>query len=122
MGYAVAANFIALVHLTFIVFVVFGAVLGCRNRWWRLAHIAAMSYGVLIEIFYWACPLTYVEQYLRRRAGRGIYEEPFIAHYLNKIIYLEINQWILILAAIAVLGINSGLYIHTWRRKKLLHG
>ena len=121
MWYAAAADCIALVHLTFIVFVVFGAVLGRRHRWWRLAHIGAMSYGVLIEIFYWACPLTYVEQYLRQRAGRGLYEEPFIAHYLNKIIYIEISQWILILAAIVVLGVNSGFYIHSWRREKLLH-
>ena len=121
MWYGLAADFIALVHLTFIVFVVFGAVLGRRHRWWRLAHIGAMVYGLLIEIFYWPCPLTDVEQYLRHRADQASYKEPFIAHYLNKIIYVDVPQWALILAAIVVLGVNSGFYFHSWRREKLLH-
>ena len=121
MWYGLAANCIALVHLAFLIFVVFGVVLGRRNRWWCLAHLAAMAYGVLIEIFYWYCPLTYLEQYLREHAGEGAYTEPFIAHYLNKLIYLDVSQWALMVAAIAVLGVNSGLYIHSWRREKLLH-
>ena len=120
MWYELAANLIAVVHLGFLAFVVFGALLGRRNRWWRLAHIAAMVYGVLIEVFYWYCPLTYLEQYLRRLAGRGIYEEPFIAHFLNKIIYIDIPQGALILAAVVVLCANSGLYVYRWRHEKLL--
>ena len=119
MWYAIAADLIALVHLTFIGFVVFGAVLGRRNRWWRLAHIAAMAYGVLTEILYWYCPLTFLEQYLREHAGEGAYTEPFIAHYLNKIIYINVSQEVLILAAVAVLAINRGLYIRAWRKARL---
>ena len=121
MWYGLAANCIALVHLAFLTFVVFGVLLGRRHRWWRIAHLAAMAYGVLIETFYWYCPLTYLEQYLRELADEASYTEPFIAHYLNKIIYVDIPQGGLILAAIVVLGINSGLYIHSWRREKLLH-
>ena len=120
MWYELAANLIAVVHLGFLAFVVFGTLLGRRNRWWRHAHIAAMVYGVLIEVFYWYCPLTYLEQYLRRLAGRGIYEEPFIAHYLNKIIYIDIPQAALILAAVVILGANSGFYVYRWRHEKLL--
>jgi hypothetical protein len=112
MWYEIAADLIATVHLAFIVFVIFGAFLGRQRRWWRLAHLLAMTYGVLIEIFYWYCPLTWLEQYLRERAGRGSYAEPFIAHYLNIIIYLDVPQWTLILAAGVVLAVNLGLY--TW--------
>src|SRR3990170_981417 len=122
MWYAIAADLIALVHLTFIAFVVFGAVLGRRHRWWCLAHVAAMTYGVLIEIFYWYCPLTYLEQYLREYAGEGSYAEPFIAHYLNKIIYINVSQGSLILAALIVLGANSGLYIQAWRKSRIISG
>lgn len=121
MWYGLAADFVALVHLAFLTFVVFGVLLGRRHRWWRLAHLAAMAYGVLIEVFYWYCPLTNVEQYLRERAGEGYYTEPFIAHYLNRIIYVDVPQEILIAAAIVVLSVNSGFYIHSWRREKLLH-
>jgi hypothetical protein len=109
--YDLAADLTAVVHLVFIGFVIFGALLGRRSRWWRTAHFVAMAYGVLIEVFYWYCPLTYLEQYLRERSGRGSFSEPFIAHYLNKIIYLDAPQWSLILAAFAVLGVNAALYI-----------
>lgn len=121
MWYGLAADAIALVHLTFLLFVVFGVWLGRRSRWWRLAHLAAMAYGVLVEVFYWYCPLTYIEQYLRELAGKGSYSEPFIAHYLNRIIYVDVPQKVLIGAAIVVLGVNSGCYIHLWRQQKLLH-
>jgi hypothetical protein len=118
MWYSIGADIIALAHMTFIVFVVFGAVLGRRNRWWRLSHIGAMIYGVLTEIFYWYCPLTYVEQYLRKRAGTGAYEDPFIAHYLNKIIYIDASQGILIGAALVVLAANGLIYIQAWRKTR----
>ncbi|MBI2816061.1 MAG: DUF2784 domain-containing protein [Acidobacteria bacterium] len=116
MIYEIAADLTALLHLGFILFVVFGAILGRRSRRVRALHLAAMTYGVLIEVFYWYCPLTYVEQFFRAKAGRGMYEESFIEHYLNKVIYLDMSQWILIVAAVVVLGTNVALYMYwVWK-------
>jgi hypothetical protein len=116
--YGLAADVTALFHLLFILFVVFGAVLGRRSSPWKWLHIACMGYGVLIEVFYWYCPLTYVEQYLRDKAGRGAYSEPFIEHYLNKLIYLDVPQWTLIAAAALVLTLNAGAYLYWWRSQR----
>jgi hypothetical protein len=78
-----------------------------------------MAYGVLVEVFYWYCPLTYLERFLRKQSGRGVYEEPFIAHYLNRLIYLEVPQWSLIVAAVLVLMGNLALYAYwAYRRKE----
>ena len=77
-----------------------------------MIHLAAMAYGLLVEVFYWYCPLTYLEQLLRERSGHGSYEEPFIVHYLNRLIYLEVPQWSLILAALLVLATNLALYAY----------
>lgn len=115
MIFEIAADLTALVHLTFLVFVLFGAVLGRRRRAWKVLHLTAMGYGVLIEVFYWYCPLTYVEQYLRAKAGKGMYQEAFIQHYVNKVIYLDVPQWTLILAAAIVLAMNVGLYVYWWK-------
>lgn len=115
MIYEIAADLTALSHLTFIAFVIFGALLGRRSRTWKVLHLACMGYGVLIEVFYWYCPLTHLEQYLRTKAGSGSYQEAFIAHYLNMFIYLDAPQWSLILAAALVLAINLGLYFYWWR-------
>jgi hypothetical protein len=113
--YEVAADLTALAHLTFILFVIFGSILGRRGRTWKILHLACMGYGVFIEVFYWYCPLTLLEQYLRVKAGRGTYQDAFLAHYLNKFIYLDVPQWALILAAGIVLGVNLGLYFF-WSR------
>ena len=117
MIYEIAADLTALVHLTFIAFVIFGAFLGYRSRAWKFLHLTAMGYGVLIEVFYWYCPLTYLEQYLRTKAGKGEFQEAFIAHYLNQIVYLDVPQWSLIAAAAVVLAVNLGLYVYWWRRR-----
>jgi hypothetical protein len=116
MWYEIAATVTALVHLAFLLFVVFGAILGRRSLGWRVAHVVVMIYGVSIEVFYWYCPLTYLEQYLRRASGGSSYEEPFIVHYLNQIIYLEVPQWSLILAAVVVLAVNAAIYVR-WSHK-----
>ena len=115
MAYELAADLTALAHFAFILFVIFGALLGRRKRVWRYLHLASMVYGVMIEVFYWYCPLTYLEQYLREKAGAGSFEEGFITHYLNKLIYLNAPQWSLILAAVVVLAVNLGLYVY-WHR------
>ncbi len=116
--YDFAADLTALLHFGFLAFVVLGALLGRRSGQWRVIHLAAMAYGVLVEVFYWYCPLTYLEQFLRKRSGRGFYEEPFIAHYLNRIIYLEVPQWSLIVAALLVLTGNLWLYAYWAYRSK----
>ncbi len=118
MAYELAAGLTALAHFAFILFVIFGALLGRRKRVWRYLHLASMVYGVMIEVFYWYCPLTYLEQYLREKAGADSFEEGFITHYLNKLIYLNAPQWSLILAAVVVLAVNGGFYIYWFRQPK----
>lgn len=118
MAYELAAGLTALAHFAFILFVIFGALLGRRKRVWRYLHLASMVYGVMIEVFYWYCPLTYLEQYLREKAGADSFEEGFITHYLNKLIYLNAPQWSLILAAAVVLVVNLGFYIYWFRQPK----
>ena len=115
MIYEIAADLTAVAHLTFIAFVLFGAIMGRRSRAWKVLHLACMGYGLAIEVFYWYCPLTVLEQYLRTKAGRGSYQDAFIAHYLNQLIYLDVPQWSLIVAAGIVLALNLALYFYWWR-------
>ena len=100
-----------LLHLAFIVFVVFGAALAFRWSWVPLIHLPAAIWGIYIELSHGICPLTYLENDLRRLAGQAGYTEGFIEHYLLSIIYpsgltIEI-QWML---AAAVLVTNIVLY------------
>jgi Protein of Unknown function (DUF2784) len=55
----------------------------------RWLHIPAAVWGVLIEFTGWICPLTPLENWLRRRQGGAGYQGDFIAHYILPVLYPE---------------------------------
>ncbi|MCY1423804.1 hypothetical protein D9M71_395300 [compost metagenome] len=87
MLYHLAASATLLLHLAFILFVMLGAFL--LLRWPRLAwlHLPAAAWGAYIEFSHGICPLTPLENQLRRRAGAEGYAGGFIEHYLLPLIY-----------------------------------
>ncbi|MCY1346711.1 hypothetical protein D9M69_328040 [compost metagenome] len=87
MLYHLAASATLLLHLAFILFVMLGAFL--LLRWPRLAwlHLPAAAWGAYIEFSHGICPLTPLENQLRRWAGAEGYAGGFIEHYLLPLIY-----------------------------------
>lgn len=111
MAYALASALVLLVHLAFVLFVVFGAVL--LPRWPRLVwlHLPAAAWGVYIELTGRSCPLTGLENMLRLRAGLDGYPESFIERYILWLLYpggLTRDTQLLLAAAVA--AINLVLY------------
>jgi hypothetical protein len=98
-------------HFAWIVFVVSGAFFLRRRRRWKWIHLAAIVYSVAIEVYGWICPLTYVEQWFWTKAGIESYEGSFVTHYLERIIYLQAPQWLLVILAVALLVLTSTLYL-----------
>jgi Protein of Unknown function (DUF2784) len=101
---------VVVVHLLFICFVVGGVFLAWR--WSRVVwvHIPAVVYGALVEFAGFTCPLTLLENDLRRRAGQAGYQGGFIDHYLVKVIYppgltrgMQVGLGLLVLL-VAVIG------------------
>jgi hypothetical protein len=82
-----ALDALLLVHGFFILFVVFGGLLGL----WRVRllwlHVLTIAWGMYIELFQGTCPLTTLEFYLRARAGILLYSGGFIDHYIAGAIY-----------------------------------
>ena len=89
MLYIIAAYITVIIHLIFIIFVPLGGLLALKRRWWMLIHIPAFIYGALISFYGWICPLTPLENWLRRHGGLAGYRGGFIEHYLLPIIYPE---------------------------------
>jgi hypothetical protein len=109
MWYRIAADLVVAVHLLFICFVVGGVFLAWR--WPRLiwVQLPAMVYGALIEFVGFTCPLTPLENYLRRHAGEAGYRGGFIGHYLVSVIYpagltrgIQVGLGVLVVAIAAV--------------------
>jgi hypothetical protein len=112
------ADLVLVVHLAFIVFVVAGGLLALRWRWVPLVHLPAAFWGVFIEITGRICPLTPLENTLRRAAGDSGYSGGFIEHYLVAIVYPPGLTYTgqLILAGFVVLA-NAVVYSVVWRRQ-----
>lgn len=89
MFYRIAADFIVLAHFAFVLFVALGGFLVVR--WKRLAgiHLPIAIYGVIIELVGFVCPLTPLENRLRRLGGEAGYEGGFVETYVMKILYPE---------------------------------
>ena len=111
MFFRFAADAVLLAHLVFIVFAVLGATLATRWRWIVAVHIPAATWGFFVELTGRVCPLTYLENYLRIKAGQSGYTESFIEHYLLAIIYPAGLTWeIQLLLACVVVAINVAIY------------
>lgn len=81
------ADALVIVHLAFVAFVVAGGFLAIR--WPRIAwlHVPAALWGTWAEFTATVCPLTPLENALRRRAGESGYEGGFVEHYLIALLY-----------------------------------
>ena len=108
--YRALAAAVFILHLLFILWVIFGAIFTRRRPLLRWLHIASLIWGILIEIEPWTCPLTYLEDGCLQRAGIAPYQQGFLLHYLDAIVYPDIPAWILIAAAAIVVMINAVVY------------
>jgi hypothetical protein len=117
MLHAWFADALLVVHGLFIVWVVLGGLV----VWWRAVlawvHLPAGAWGVWISWSGSVCPLTPLEQSMRRKAGQAGYEGGFIDHYLGAVIYpagLTADRQLLF--GLIVLVINLLIYgVVIWR-------
>jgi hypothetical protein len=109
--YQLAADFILLLHFSFIAFVVAGGLLVFKWRRLIWLHIPAVIWGALIVISGWICPLTPVENMLRQAGGAADYSGSFIEYYLVPVIYPSaLNRTTFIAMGIGIIVINAVLY------------
>ncbi|MDO9196661.1 DUF2784 domain-containing protein [Rhodoferax sp.] len=87
MYFRLAADGVLLLHLAFILFALVGGALAARWRWMPWVHLPAMAWAIFVEFTGRICPLTYLENDLRLRAGQSGYTTSFIEHYLLDVIY-----------------------------------
>lgn len=117
---AVAAAAIVVLHLSFVAFVVAGALIVWR--WTRVAwlHVPAVAWAVWIELSGGICPLTPLENHLRARAGLPPYAGDFIARWIFPVLYpAGLTREIQVALAVAAIALNVviyGLMLRRWKR------
>ena len=98
------ADSVLVLHFAIVTFVVGGLVLvvaGNLLRWrwvnglcFRLAHLAAIGVVVAQAWLGKVCPLTILESWLRVQAGSGSYDNSFIEHWVQRILFYEAPFWV----------------------------
>jgi hypothetical protein len=120
MVYQFLAATVLSLHLGFILFVVAGAVLVVRRRRLLPFHLAAVAWGIAVEVAGADCPLTALENRLRLLAGSAGYAGGFVDHYLVALIYpAGLTRGMQVLLAASVLAVNAVLYTRILRRRRL---
>jgi hypothetical protein len=117
MGYRLAADAVVVLHLLFIVFVMFGGILALRWKWLIALHVPAVVWGMSVEFFHLYSPLTPLENLLRAKAGEGGYAGGFVEHYLIALIYpVGLTPAIQVWLGASVLLVNLLVYGVLFRR------
>ena len=111
MLYRLSADLVVVLHMCFVLFVLFGGLL--LLKWPRLMwlHVPAVTWGAFVEFSGWICPLTPLENWLRTQAGQAGYTGDFIARYLSIILYPEaLTREIQVFLGSLVVAINLAIY------------
>ena len=116
MAYRILAEFILVLHLCFVIFVVFGGLLVLRRHYIAWLHIPSLIWGILVECFFWMCPLTTIENSLRQSGGEAGYPGGFIDYYVSVILYTEISPQIRLMLGVLLICFNLFVYLYVVRQ------
>ncbi|HXU45166.1 MAG TPA: DUF2784 domain-containing protein [Thermoanaerobaculia bacterium] len=119
MVYRFLADALVVFHTAFVLSVAFGGLVVLRYPRAIWVHVPVALWGATIELTGWICPLTTLENHLRRLGGEAGYTGGFIAHHLTPILYpaglTRTGQFAL---AAFVLALNAAVYTAVWRRRR----
>ncbi|HUE84565.1 MAG TPA: DUF2784 domain-containing protein [Vicinamibacterales bacterium] len=112
MIFRLLADLTVVLHLAFVLFVVFGGLLVIRHRAVAWVHLPAAAWGAWVEFAGWVCPLTPLENWLRERGGGPVYSSSFVERYIVPTLYPEALsrelQWFL---GGFVVVVNAAVYL-----------
>jgi hypothetical protein len=109
--YTILADAVVVVHAAYVAFVVgglfailIGGAIGwlwTRNFAFRAVHLAAIALVCIESIVGVMCPLTSLEDWIRRRGGSARYPDDFIGYWAHRLIFYDFPPWIFTVAYIA---------------------
>ena len=99
--YSILADVVVIVHAAYVAFVLFGLLailVGALFRWrwvqnflFRGTHLAMILIVVAESWLDIVCPLTTLEQYLRRKGGAGEYHGDFIGRWVHDLMFIDLS-------------------------------
>ena len=111
MPYHLLADLVVIIHLTFALFSVAGALLVIGWRKILYLHLPAAVWAAWIEFSGKICPLTPLENWLRIKGGDAGYSGDFVGHYILSILYPSgLTREVQFILGGVVVGVNIIIY------------
>jgi hypothetical protein len=105
MFYKISADIIVVIHFIWIIFMLLGfflTIYGFFRKnffdWWlfRTLHLSGILFVGILTILRRFCPLTILENLSRARYNlESTYPGSFIVHYIERLVYPDVNQFLL---------------------------
>jgi hypothetical protein len=112
MIYRILADTVLVLHLAFVLFAVGGGLLVLYRRSVAWLHVPAAAWAALISLAGWICPLTPLENALRRMGGEAGYAGGFVEHYLLSVLYPDgLTRGVQVALGVGVLVLNLVVYL-----------
>jgi len=101
--WAILADAVVLFHFTYVVFVAGGCVallVGAARGWiwirgltFRILHLIAIVFVLVESLVGIDCPLTVLEDSLRKKAGQAQYPGAFIGYWAHRLTFYDAPPW-----------------------------
>ncbi len=111
-----------IIHIIWILFLIFGFIFALRKSRIAILHVAGLLFTLILNLGGFYCPLTSLENYLYTWKDSGsVYAGSFIYHFLNSILYPEVPE-----SCIRIFGASFSLlytagYIYLAVRYRIIH-
>ena len=106
IGAALLADLVLALHAAVVVYVVVGQALiivgglaawGWIRSWlFRASHLGLMVFVAAQSWLGEICPLTTLEQDLRRAAGQATHDQSFIGYWLSRLVFWDAPTWVFV--------------------------
>ena len=117
-----AADAVVALHFAFVAFACLGGLLAWRRLRYALVHLPALAWAAWVEFTGSLCPLTPLENRLRRSAGDAGYEGGFVEHYVLPLLYpAGLTPAIQVWLGAFLVALNVAIYavaVWRWRRRR----
>ena len=118
-GLALLAALVVASHLMFVAVASFGSLLALRWPRFAFVQIPAAAWAAYVELTGGICPLTPLENALRRQAGLDLYSSDFVARYIFPVLYPDgLTRNAQTAIGILVVAVNLAAYGYLLRRHR----
>ncbi len=115
----ISATLVLAIHLGWILWVVFGAFWTRGHPFLTAFHVLSLIWGIVVELTPVPCPLTLAEQFFEQRAEVAIYQGAFLPHLLDRLVYPNLPEVLLVTAGVAICALNLGAYVWRYRKSRM---